>query len=260
MRPAFRPASILVGVLLYFWPSPAQAEFTLQLRENGVSGNPGFKVSETSPGTFALTTYGNVDVTWTATPGTIHATAAIDGYKFDLYGNSNLRQSPSLGVLSLSAQLTSVNGKATTFSYYVADSPLQIPQTKSGNLYLASSVFTLKDYQAGDAVQAQAHYTVYRAGGNKSYLTDVAGPLTSASRSARTPTLAIDTKGALYGLADLGGVIRMRGGPGTVHFWSQTVTALPEPAGLPVALVGGPCMAVVLVLTRRRAFRVLTVA
>src|SRR5262245_36426274 len=148
MRQCRRSVGILVGVLLCALPAPARAEFSLQIRENGVSGNPGFEIHETGSGNFVLNRYGGVkasDVTWTASAGMIHVTALIDGYKFDLTANSNLQKSPtpSLGVLSLNAQLTNVGGKATTFSYYVADTKLDIPQNKSNTLYLSTSVFTL---------------------------------------------------------------------------------------------------------------------
>lgn len=256
MRRLMCTAGILAGALTCCLASPARADFSLQVRENGVSGNTGFKIDETSSGKWTLTTYGSLkasDVTWSADSGTIHASATVDGYKLDLYGKSNMQNAASVGIVSFNGQVTATAGaKATSFSYFVADDPFKFPGTSNGKIYLTSSVFTLKDFTSGNSVQSQGQYTAYGSNTTvKSYLTNIAGPLKAASQSASAPTLAINPRGDRYSIADLGSVA-LNGKAGSVHFWSQAVTALPEPTGVMIALLGVPCLALILVFARRR--------
>jgi hypothetical protein len=253
-------AGLVAGAAVCLLAPMAQAEFSLQIMNNVT--HDGFKIDENVKQTaFTLTTFGGLsasDVTWAGNAGTITAKANIDGYTFQVSGLSNqdTTPSPSLGKVSFNAQVTTNPGaKATSFSYYVADSPVTFPGTSSGPLCLQAAAFTGTTNTAADRVSTQAALTSYGTGAPAShYLTGMAGPLGGVGQSAYSNMLETGPRGPHYVLADIGNIVGT-GQVGTTRFWAQAVTAMPEPNGLLIGLLGVPCMAVVLYVLRRRAVR-----
>jgi hypothetical protein len=260
MRRSTALAGVLAGAAIGLLALPARAEFSLQIINNP-SGD-GFKIDENAnnPGTFKLLLFGNEtasEVKWSASAGRIAAVATIDGYSFNVTGNSNQDTSPTpkVGVTSFNATVTANPGaKATNFSYYVADSPFSFPGTASSTLYLQSALATQRSFIAGDTVRSQATYVSYQQNGKTTgtYVTAVAGPLSGPNQTAYSNTITIPTRGTQYALSGIGGVIENSGHVGTLQFSSHATAALPEPSGVLIGLVGLPCLAVVVFLTRRR--------
>jgi hypothetical protein len=268
MRLSIGAAGLLAAAAVWLLASPARAEFALQIKQNGGSGN-GFRIDEKPSGGFTVTTFGSVkkeDVSWKAVDGGVEASATVGGYTFQVTGQSNREAdpTPSMGVVSFNAKVTANDGAGkTSFSYFVADSPFTFPGTPDSTVYLTASVFTTTDpglYTAGNLVQTQGHYTAFGPSTTTAqYVTTTAGPLNGANQTAHSNTVEIAERGALYTLSDLGGVIEVTGS-GSVSFWAQAVTAMPEPTGLVVALVGLPCMALVVRAARRRAAKAPAIA
>jgi hypothetical protein len=259
MKLSTAAAGLLAGAALLCPAPAARAEFTLEVKTVGKGG--GFRIQGNADDTaFTLTTIGGVKadaVKWTADDGVITATAVIAGYTFDVVGRSNRGGDPALGVVSFSGTVKTNSGANTAnFAYAVSDGPFTSPGAAPDNLYLTTSLFSPDGgYTSGNLVRARSAYATFGTGVPvKTYQTGNADPLHEAGMSSVSNTVEFDPDGALYGRTELSGFIGMHRG-GMVSFWAQAVTAMPEPTGLVVALVGLPCMALVVRAARRRAAR-----
>jgi hypothetical protein len=246
-----RIAGLLAGAALWLLASHAHAGFSTQILNNP-SGD-GIKIQENSNGTFSLIQLGGGatgPVTWTANAGSITYHATVDGYRFDVTVKSNQDASPtpSTAQMSVNATMTALQGaKATNFSYYASDNPFGFPSPSNGNLYLTASVFSGSVYAKDELTFAQGQYTV----GNTHYTTTHTGTLNGPNQSSNSNTVVVPSSGSPFALSDVGGTISTTGHLGTIHFWSQAVTAMPEPAGVLLGLLGVSCMGVTFLARRR---------
>jgi len=250
-------AGLLVGAAMSFLAPAARAEFSMQIKNNG-SGD-GFKIDETSTG-FQLSALGTLkpsDVTWSADAGTIHAVATIDGYTFNVTGRSNqdATPTPAMGGVSLDALVTAgSNVSKTSFSFYVADDPATFPGTSGKPILLQAATFTGGQFAPGDSVKAASQLVSYDGTGTTGQsLTNWAGPVKGANQTAVSNTVVVPSRGVQYALADVGG-LALSGNPGTtMRFWTQSVTAMPEPTGIVIGLLGAPFVGGLILLARRRS-------
>jgi hypothetical protein len=158
-------------------------------------------------------------------------------------------------VVALDLAMTATSGaKPTSFSYYVADTPFQVPGSSNGTMYLQSSVQTFGTNDTGDKVQTQGVLTTFGAGTSPhSYLTGLAGTVSQANQYASTNVVAVNySAGQSYTLGGIGGFIETQGHLGTMRFWSQAATSMPEPTGILIGLLGVPCVGALVFFARRR--------
>jgi hypothetical protein len=262
MRRSMIRAGLLAGMAMWLLASSAQAEFSLQILSNGTPTHDGFKVAETDSG-YQVTTFGNVqasDVHVTSVNSSmIQVSGMVDNYQFSLVGHSNqdVSPTPSMGVVALDTTVTAKNGALpTSFSYYVADTPFTFPGTASSPIHLQASLQTFGTYISGDLVQAQAVLSSFGPSSpTLTYLTKTAGPLSQANQYATSSVMTIPTRGPEYTLGGLGGLIETQGHQGTMRFWAQAATSMPEPSGVVIGLLGVPFMGLVVVFARRRLAR-----
>jgi hypothetical protein len=253
-------AGLLAGTLLFSLAPSARAEFSMQIVDNQT--HDGFKISENASHTgYIVTTFGTVkpsDVTFSASTGVIDAKVTIDNYTFNVEAKSNRTTSTDLGVVSFNANVTANAGATkTSFSYYAADNFFTSPGNSASKILLSSSIESLGAWDNGASVKTQAQYTRAENGGPSTFFTTPhTGPDTASNQPFQTNTVDVPYRGGQYALSNLGNIIENPAAQGgTIHFWSQAVTALPEPTGVVIALMGVPCLGLVLLAARRRAMR-----
>jgi hypothetical protein len=254
-------AGLLAGTLMFSLASSARAEFSMQIVDNQT--HDGFKISENASGTaFTLSTFGAVkpsDVTFSASAGVIDAKATIDGYTFNVEAKSNLTStSSSIGVVSFNGSVTPNAGAAkTSFSYYTADNFFTSPGNSASQILLTSSVRSMGDWNNGDKVVTSSQYTRSDPGSASTfYQTSQTNPVTAANQAFQTSTVDVPSRGGRYTLSDIGNiVVNPSTVGGTSHFWTQAVTAMPEPTGVLMALFGVPCLGLLLLVVQRRGLR-----
>jgi hypothetical protein len=248
-------AGLLVCAAVGWLAPAARAEFSMQIVDNETGD--GFKIQENATHTaFTLQTFGKVLVSdWSPSAGAIKATATIDGYTFNVssLSNQDKTSSATMGGVSLNGTVTTNAGAApTSFSFYASDNPFTFPGTSGSTLHLKAQAFT-QNWNTGDYVQAQTQYTAYGPGTPvEQYLTGMAGPLSGPNQSAQTNVVTIPSRGTQYAVSVLGGMA-MNGHPGTSSFWVQSATAMPEPTGIVIGLLGVPCLGGLIFLSRRAA-------
>ena len=262
MRSSVRLAGLLAGALVFSLASSARAEFSLQIMNNDTGD--GFKISENAHHTgFAVTTFGAVkpsDVTWSAGTGLIDAKVTIDNYAFNVESKTN-RTAPSsanVGNVSFNGYVTANAGATkTSFSYYTADNFFTSPGNAASQILLSSSVRSTGAWNNGDRVDTQAEYTRSVVGSPSTfYQTTQTGSVTAPNQPFQTSTTDVSSRGGRYALSNIGNiVVNPSTAGGTTHFWTQAVTAMPEPTGVLIALLGVPCLGLVLLVARRRAIR-----
>jgi hypothetical protein len=266
MRISKSLAGLLVGAAVGFLAPAARAEFSMQIVDNKTG--EGFKIQENAAHTgFLMNPLNGLpasDVTWSATSGAINATATIDGYTFKVTGLSNqdTTPAPAMGQVSLSGSVTTNPGAAaTSFSLYSGDSPFRFPASGSP-LLVGTQVFT-QSWNNGDVIKGQSQYVAYGDGPPQHYLTGATNVLggsnqSSLSNQVMVPTsatpfaLTVGSHGPQYALSNLV-TLGMTGHVGTSNFWTQSAVAMPEPTGIIIGLLGVPCAAGLVLLSRRAA-------
>jgi hypothetical protein len=255
MRFSMRMAVLFASAAMWFLAPAVRADFSMRIVDN--STGMGFKIQgDSSDSNFTLTKLGGYTgaVTFSGDSGKITAQATIDGYTFDVIGRSNEDASPtpSSAVVSFDATVKKGEGAtATSFNYFVADSPFTFPGNSSSTVYMKASLFTNPDsanFSSGNQVKTQGHYVT----GSTEYTTTTAGPLSEANQSASSNTVTISPRGNEFTLSDLGGIIEVNGKGPNVKFFAQAVVSLPEPAAVLIGLLGVPCMGLVVFFARRR--------
>jgi hypothetical protein len=234
-----------------FLAPAARAEFSMQI-VNNTTGD-GFKIQENQTHTgFSLTPLGSEnagEVTWSANSGAITAKATIDGYTFNVTSKSNqdTTPTPKMGDISFSGSVTTNPGAAPAgFSIYASDSP--VPSLGNPTLY-ASGVASSKNWNPGDLLLVRTQYTEF---GTQTYQTNPTGPLNGSNQSINSNVATISSTGGAYALTDVGQMY-LNGHVGTSRFWVSSATAMPEPTGIMIGLLGIPCVGGLVLLSRLRA-------
>jgi hypothetical protein len=262
MRSSVRLAGLLAGALMFSLASSARAEFSMQILNNDTGD--GFKISENASHTaFTLTILGqhpsNVNVgSWSASTGVINAAVTVDNYTFDLQAKSNRTTPGDLGTVSFNGNVTTNAGATkTSFSYYTADNFFTSPGISASQMLLTSSVTSLGAWNNGDTTKSQTQYTRGVDGKPSTfYTTGYTGSVNGPNQSEQSTKVIIPSRGDRYALSDIGGITTSgQTVGGKIHFWSSAVTAMPEPTGVLIALLGVPCLGLVLLVARRRAIR-----
>ena len=163
-----------------------------------------------------------------------------------------------------------------------AEFSMQIVDNKTGNgfkiqenaTHTAFALQTLGSLQATFSLKGGGRTDVgggYLSGGlPQHYLTGATNVLGGSNQSSlsnqvmvppsATPfALTGGSHGPQYALSDLV-TLGMNGHVGTSNFWSQSAVAMPEPTGIIIGLLGVPCVAGLVLLSRRQAVKVPAVA